>query len=341
MKRLYILLCAAVLAALATASCAKNDPTGANDANRRYLEAWMKIHHPEASKSGLGIYIIDEKQGNGKEAGASEDFPFAYVSYTETDLEGNVSKTTDEDLSKQIGTYSKGAYYGPVIKLRNSTSMTAGQEIVLNSMRTGGKRKAVIPGWFNTNQVRYDSEEGYLANVTGDDIILTITLHDVIKDITEWQLDSMARYMNRVFHSVPDSLKYGFYYFRTKEPTDTNSFTSGSTVRINYTGQMLNGKVFDTNDENTAKDWDIYSESKNYNPVTVKMADDYTEIAFSTNSGDTGLIKGFAYCLSRMRTGEKGTCIFFSDLGYEAAGQGSIPSYSPLRFDIEMIGATK
>ena len=340
MKRLDILLCAAVLAAL-SASCAKNDPTGANDANKRYLEAWIKIHHPNAEKSGLGVYIIDEQQGSGKEAGSSEDFPFAFVSYTITDLEGNVSETTDEELSKQIGTYKKGSYYGPVIRLRNSTSMTAGQEIVLNGMRTGGSRKAVIPGWFNTKQVRYNSEDGYMANVTGDDTILSLTLHDVIKDITAWQLDSMARYMAHTFHSVPDSLKYGFYYFQTKEPSDTNSFTSGSTVRINYTGQMLNGQVFDTTDEKTAKDWDIYSESKTYNPVTVKMADDYTEIKFSTSSGDTGLIKGFAYCLSRMKTGEKGTCIFYSDLGYEATGSGSIPTYSPLRFDIEMLGATK
>ena len=338
MNRLSIIICAAAAATL-LASCAKNEPTRTNDANKRYLEAWMKIHHPSAVKSGLGIYIIDEKSGAGKEAGDPSDFPYALVSYTATDLDGNIKESTEESVAKQLGTYDPANnHYGTVIRPRNSTAMTAGQEMVLNTMRVGGIRKAVIPGWFNTNTVRYATEDDYLKNVTGEDSILSVELHEIISDINQWQIDSMSRYMLHTFHAVPDSLKYGFYYFMVSPPTDTTSFANGASVYINYTGRLLNGQVFDSTSEKTAKDAGIYSTSGNYTPLKVNMADEYTDITFNTGSGTASFVNGFSYCLSRMRTGERGICIFYSDLGYQASGQGMIPGFSPLRFEIEMIG---
>ena len=136
-----------------------------------------------------------------------------------------------------------------------------------------------------------------------------------------------------------DSLKYGFYYIQTQAPSDTTTIDRDATVYINYTGMLLNGDVFDTSISEVAKDAGIYSSSKSYTPMTVTLNEDYEEITTTTSSGSTGsLVKGFSYCVSLMKTGEKGTCIFYSDLGYEASAQDKIPAYSPLRFDIEMIG---
>ena len=62
---------------------------------------------------------------------------------------------------------------------------------------------------------------------------------------------------------------------------------------------------------------------------------DYTKI---TMGGSSSLKKGFAYAVYRMHHGEEGTAVFWSDLGYGAGGSGSsIPAYSPLRFDIEVL----
>ena len=338
MNRLRILICAAAAATL-LASCAKDNATQLNDASKRFLEAWMKINHPEAVKSDLGIYILEEKVGSGKEAGKAKDYPYAYVSYTSTDLDGNIQESTDASVSKQLGTYDPAnKYYGPVIRPRNSTAMTAGQEMVINTMRVGGTRKAVIPGWFNTSSSRYSSEDDYLKNVTGEDVIISVKLHDVISDLNVWQIDSITRYMRRELHAAPDSLKYGLYYIQTQAPEDTTSFKSGSSVYINYTGKRLDGQVFDTTDEKTAKDAEIYNSAKKYNPLKVTMASEYKDITFSTGSGTASFVDGFSYCLSRMKKGEKGICIFYSELGYKDASQGSIPGFSPLRFDIEMIG---
>ena len=337
---LYISICAA-LAAILAVSCAKTETSGKNDANRRYLEAWMKINHPEAVKNASGIYILSDEEGTGREAGSYEDYPFAYLTYTVTDLDGHITETTDEDVAKQLGTYSEGSYYGPVIRMRSSNALTAGQDLVINSMHVGGTRKAVIPGWFNTTQVRYASEDDYFTNITGDDSVISVKLHNVISDITAWQLDSMVRYMVRNLHQLPDSLKYGFYYIQKQEPTDTTSFSSGSTVYINYSGMTLDGKVFDTTDPVAAKDAGIYNSGRDYSPMKINMASEYSDITFSTDSGTSSLIDGFAYCVSLMKTGEKGTCVFYSDLGYKSTSSGSIPAYSPLRFDIEMLGTNK
>ena len=337
MNRLNIILFAAAAATL-LGSCAKSETTGVNDGNKRYFDAWMKINHPGAVREGLGIYILEETVGSGASAGTAKDYPYAYVSYTATDLDGNILDSTDESVAKQIGKFDPTSnHYGPVIRLRNSTAMTAGLEMTLNTMRVGGTRKAAIPGWFNTSSVRYSTEDEYLKNITGDDIILSLKLHEVIKDVDQWQLDSIDRYIRRTYHHPVDSTKYGFYYIQTQEPSDTNGFSTSS-VYINYTGKLLDGTVFDSTDEKTAKDAGIYKAGHTYSPLKVTMASDYSDISFSTGSGTGSFVDGFSYCLSKMRTGEKGTCIFYAEIGYKGTDKDMIPAFSPLRFDIEMIG---
>jgi hypothetical protein len=58
-----------IAAALAVIGCAKTEQTGPNDAYQRYFESWMQVNHPDATASGLGIYIIEDNPGNGAEVG--------------------------------------------------------------------------------------------------------------------------------------------------------------------------------------------------------------------------------------------------------------------------------
>ena len=338
MKKI-ILTASAAASLLLCASCAKVVTSGPNDANKRYFDSWIKIYHPDAQKDGLGVYIIEDKAGTGKAVGDADTYPYVYVSYTTTDLEGNISATTDASVAQQVGTYSAANYYGPQILMRTSTAMSAGLEMVVDPMKVGGTRKAVIPGWLNTTSQRFDSEKDYLDNVTGTDVIYTITVQDVISDIEKWQIDSIERYISHNFAEKVDSLKYGFYYIQTQEPTDTASFSSSATVYINYTGKRLDGAVFDTTLEKVAKDGGIYSDSKTYSTSKVTLADEYTDISMDINGSSSSLINGFSYCISQMKAGEKGICLFISSWGYGGTASGnSIPAYSPLRFEIEMLG---
>lgn len=339
MRKLFI-LAAAALAIFS--SCEKSGNSGLNDANKKFIDSWLLINHPDARREADGIYVLSEIPGTGRAVGNAADYPYLYLNITKSDLDGNISETSDIKLAQQVGTYKESNYIGPQVYLRSELTMTAGLDMMTSSMNIGGIKTALIPGWLNTVSVRYKDEKGYMDNVTGTDVIYKVEVVDAIKDISQWQIDSVETYIKREFKHSADSLKYGFYYIQTEAPTDTASFKGGDKVYINYTGKLLNGTVFDTTVEKTAKDAGIFSASHSYEPATVSLNDDYTEIQLSVAGGSSSTtIDGFSYCLSKMKAGEKGVCIFISDLGYKTQSKSSIPACSPLRFEIEMIGKTK
>ena len=102
-------------AALLAANCAKVETQGPNDANSRFVEAWMHIYNKnnntDIKPSGLGIYVLDEIPGKGEKT--VTDNGYAIVDYTITDLDGNISTYTSAETAKKLGTYNETAYYGP------------------------------------------------------------------------------------------------------------------------------------------------------------------------------------------------------------------------------------
>ena len=337
LRKTIILGVAAASMALAT-SCAKEVSTDTSNMAREFIEAWMKVNHPEAVPHGLGVYIIDDKPGTGP--AVTEDDIYLYTEFTTYDIDGNITGTTVEKTSQQAGNYSKGTYYGPkmIINLRDYTE--AGILEMIKGMRVGGTRTAVIPSWLNVKK-DYDTAEKYLKNNGGSNAICTITLKDKTTDIIKWELDTLARFVTGKLRMSPsDSLMYGFYLKTLKEPDDTSTYGTDSLFCVNYTGRLLNGKVFDTTIEDTAKVHGIWSSSKTYSPVYIQKADDYTETTMAADETSTGdkSINGFSFCLSRLRQHEKVICAFYSVLGYGYSGQGSsIPSFCPLVFEIEAV----
>ena len=344
------------LAALLLAGCAKSPNTGVNDANKRYLDAWILVNHPDAVSTGLGAYILEDTPGTGVAAGSSDTYPYVRVDYTIRSLDGTVQSTTSEALSKQLGTYteneSKNPYYGPVVWYRGSNSLVAGLEEAISSMAVGGRRTMVIPGWLmgvnaSTNvALRYDTAAEYLEKVQGGTpVIYELELKEAIADVQKWQIDSIGRYLAGRFpgKSAADSTKYGFYYFRTGAPSSEKTFKNDTTIYINYTGRRLDGTVFDTSIADTAKYYGIYSASRTYGPCKItwySSEKDYTSITMTSSgsSSSSGVINGFSCGLDQMHPHEKGSAIFTSNWGYGVSGSGlPIPGYSPLRFDFEIV----
>lgn len=93
-----------------------------------------------------------------------------------------------------------------------------------------------------------------------------------------------------------------------KIPVDTN------TVKVHYTGTLINGKKFDSS------------------------VDRGTPIEFPV----TGVIPGWTEALKLMPVGSKWKLFIPSDLAYGERGQGAdIPGGSTLIFDVELIAITK
>lgn len=343
MRRIFvsILYTAALMVA---AGCAKESKVGPNDANKRFIEAWMQVNHPEVQPSGLGIYTLEESDGSGPEI---KEGGFAIVDFVTTDLEGNITSYTDKLTAKQLGKYDTTYYYGPKVWTTTKGTLQAGVADALIGMRVGGRKKVVIPSWLMTYK-SYDSVEDYLnppkkkkdeeTSTTGyDNTVYDIQVRDYVSDIYSWEIEKIGDYLSAnpsMNMSVTDSLQYGFYYKQVTMPKDTASFPKDTTIYINYTGKLLNGLVFDTTDERIAKDNGIYSSSKSYAPVSVSWGENYTDIEMSGSS----IIGGFGLTLWQMRAFERGIGIFYSPLGYSYSGSGSsIPGYAPLIFEIEIV----
>jgi len=99
----------------------------------------------------------------------------------------------------------------------------------------------------------------------------------------------------------------------------------GDTVKVNYVGRLLNGKVFDTNIEAVAKKDSIYNEKGVYKPLDLPF-----------NLGN--VIPGWDQGIELMTVGSKAKFIIPSSLAYGDKGLGEvIPPFSALMFEVELI----
>lgn len=90
----------------------------------------------------------------------------------------------------------------------------------------------------------------------------------------------------------------------------------GQQVTVNYTGQLVNGKKFDSN---------VDPQFGHVQP-------------FTTEIGVGRVIAGWDEGLMTMKPGGKRKLIIPSVLGYGAMGQGDIPPDAMLIFDVELLG---
>ena len=324
-----------VAAAVLAASCTKNASEGANVALQRQFDAWRAIHYPDAIEKD-GIYIIEDIPGTGPLWNGNLGVTF--MTYTIRSLDGTVSYNADEQWAKQLGTWDQTYYYGPQVVLTGEGISYAGLDALLDGMRKGGTRTAIIPSWMMTRE-RYDSVSKYLETETDvTSMIYTITFLDQTENLADYEFKQMKDYSSRLW-GVTDTLSTAAVFFKSHSnfgytpaemPTDT-------TVYIDYIGRrIIDGQVFDTTIADTAKFYHIYNPSKKYAPVEITWAEKAEDVKLSGNS----TVGGFAYGLKAMHAGEKASFVFGYDLGYGSSGSGDmIPPYAALRFDVEMVPA--
>lgn len=360
MKRISI-IGSILLAIIFIAGCAKEKAIEANKYEVSYLNAWASKYHPEAQKLDCGIRLLPDGtiQGSGDKA---KDKAFVLVRYTSVDLDGNVLSTNDMDMAKQVGSYVETDYYGPVVMHRRS--QMAGIEMMLNQMNIPSSEKdrsvckAIVPGWLMTTG-RFDTEQEYINEITGEQhSIYTIELFGGFDNLKKYQVGTIEDYIDNPENSLPSAIKdtsktgFGFYYMtegiNSIESKDTTKFSKDTTILINYTGRRLDGQVFDTTIEKIAKDHKIYKSSRKYEPMKVTWSEKHNGIKLGTSTVVPGFSKTLWELQYRVETLDKNNLprkaigIFTSDYGYGKSGSGNtIPAYSPLIFEIEIIKEEK
>ena len=328
--------CLAALAACALWGCAKSAEEGANETALRYLDAWREINYPKAVEKD-GIYVLEDKPGTGRAWDSS--LPVSFVTYTVRTLSGTVSVNTDETWARQLGTWNRTHYYGEQVIQTGENLSYAGVDVLLDGMRIGGTRTAIIPSWMMTSS-RYDSTEEYFKHETENStVIYTITLLGQTDDIFAYEYERLLRYSRETW-GVSDTLSTAPVFFKSHTVFDGTPGTMphDTTVYINYTGRRISdGQVFDSSIADTAKFYHIYDPSRTYEPVPVVIKEDIAEISMS---GSTNLVNGFKYGMKAMHPGESASFAFGFALGYGSSGGKDthmVPPYSALRFDVELV----
>jgi FKBP-type peptidyl-prolyl cis-trans isomerase FkpA len=122
-----------------------------------------------------------------------------------------------------------------------------------------------------------------------------------------------------VVTTTPSGLKY-----KVTQAGGKRNPVKGDTLQVNYTGMLLDGRVFDSSIEADAKNGGVYQPGRPYQPFE-----------FVVGSGN--VIKGWDEGLLLLAEGAKATFVIPSALAYGDTGTQGIAPYSPLVFNVELV----
>jgi len=242
-----------------------------------------KLKKHSAGK-GMRYYVV--AQGKGPTAKPGDN---AYIHYT-----GFLNNGSIFDSSRKKG--------DPVRITVGSDQVIKGWDMGLQLMNAGSKYRFLIPA-----KLAY-GKEGYHNTVPPDSpIILDVEMIKITPEIKVSRWDTTGLEMHRT--------KSGLKYFIIKAG-EGDSIKSNDVVQVNYSGYLMNGKLFD-------------SSVKRGEPIRIPV-------------GVGAVIDGWDEGLQLMRKGSKFQFIVPSSLAYgEQGNPPQIPADSDLIFDIEVSDIVK
>ena len=326
MKRLVVLLLAAGFLGLAfgAVSCAVDREDTETDYYNRALAAWVRIHcDPVPAADDSGVFFLEYTPGGGERI---PDTGYVFVSYVRKSLQGNIASTNDEQLNRQLGTWTRTGYYGSRIWQAGYNFLPIALENAFRRMNVGDRAVIAVPApqtrVVNTLYSTFPSVES--ANV-----IYEVAIDSVKRDIMAWQDERLAD-RSRTLYGGVDTLVDGLYFVPVGAPSG-DSIPNERTLNIRYIGRRFDGTVFDTNIRDTARAHRIFSESNAYSALNITYHRDFDEM----KQNNTSYISGFLRGIHETKIGDTSIVFFRSDHGYGQRGNtSSIPEYCPLEFTV-------
>ena len=327
------------IVAVSVASCAKQPSDDLGGRQQLAFEEWMKYYGDGAVKQSTGIYTkkLDSLPGN--VIRHPQEGNWIRVNYTGRILNtGNIFVTRDSATAQLQGTFQYYTHYVPEyfqFKSDNG-SVPSGMLYALGEMNAGDVVRAYIPYGlaYGTSGTSFGSGyEGQVASVPGSTpIIMDMELLEIVADpvIAENELVQDFAY-NEWGKTIEDTVRANIYRRTLSLGKDTATVKADTTVSVYYVGRFMDGFVFDTNIEDTARKYNIYSSSNRYDSITV-----------NTGGTDTTYVKGFYHAIVGMKFGETAQTVFTSAYGYGSTLQSPenetwINPYTPLMFTIMVI----
>lgn len=135
------------------------------------------------------------------------------------------------------------------------------------------------------------------------------------------QADQIASMQKDYGLTNPEKTSSGLLFQKTLENPTGAAVAQGQSVKLNYLGRLGYGFI-----QTDATNKVIYDSKFGAGTLT-----------FTTGSGQ--LIAGFEEAVLKMKVGEKAKAILPYTIGYGTNGNSTIPGYSPLYFEIEVVSA--
>lgn len=353
LKNLKFILSAA-LAGVLLFSCAEEAEESNASIQKRILEAYLQVNYPDNNYTitNSGLVILNHEEGTGS---SPEQYGAAYVKYSTKTLAGDYLNTMFENTARRLGTYSAGTYYGPQLSTLGYGEVTEGFNEAMKMMKKGSKMTVIIPPSLS----KYDSEKvagsGYSTEKSESSSVNTIyeiEMMDVVTNMQKYQLDSIQSFRDINYPGLDSTAN--MFYFKKLSGTSTDTIAANESANVWYIGRLLDGYIFDTNIRDTAMKYNLWSESKTYEPLEVKYESTYTKMASSAGTMDVSgitsnsssddddesgsYVPGFAKALKSMTYGDHAITFFGSGWGYGSKGTMSggagVPTYSMLFFEI-------
>ncbi|MGI2298969.1 FKBP-type peptidyl-prolyl cis-trans isomerase [Candidatus Cardinium hertigii] len=125
-------------------------------------------------------------------------------------------------------------------------------------------------------------------------------------------------------HIQASSTDSGLFY-TIDQPSQGTPVVKGQTIKVHYTGRLLDGTIFDTSVEEVAKANNLYNPHRGYQPLEFRV-------------GEGRVIQGWEEGLLLLKKHEKARLFIPSILAYGHDGvKGAIPENAILLFEVEVV----
>jgi FKBP-type peptidyl-prolyl cis-trans isomerase FkpA len=271
-------------------------------------------------------YIIHED----KEGAAVKEGDFLAIKFIQkTEEDSILASSFDTDrpvfLAQQKASF-KGDIYDGLAMLSEGDSATF--KVNLDSMAAKGMPKPTnTKGKYMLFTIKVDKviPKGKLADSAFQTKVNTYIKAEVDKAKNQ-EAGKISGYIASK-DLKPTTTASGLQYIITKQGNGPKA-SVGDTVKLDYTGMFLSGKVFDTSVQSVAQKSGTFNAQRPYEPMKVP-------------AGVNSTIPGFDEALLLFPKGTKATIIVPSKLAYGEQGSQAIPPYMPIVFEIEIMDIIK
>jgi FKBP-type peptidyl-prolyl cis-trans isomerase len=272
------------------------------------IRKYVKDNNITEKPNVLGLYIIESVKGTGAKIDSGCQVRMNY----------KVSLINGKELFSSFDRPEPVKFeYGKKID-------TPGFEMALSSLHKGSKAKVIVPSTLAFGKKGSGTIVAPYQSLVYDVEILDVKTKaeaeaeqtdnqkkeqqkaDSLKKMEPILLEKYIKDNNVTVKPKPS----GLYYVPVAEGTGPKA-EAGKTVKVHYTGKLVNGKIFDSSRERN------------------------TPFEFVLGQGQ--VIRGWDEGIGLMKAGGKATLIIPSTLGYGEQDMGVIPPYSTLVFDVELL----